>query len=575
MTCTGAAPYNRTVTQRKATPTTQTRWPEGAIVYHIYPRSFQDTNGDGIGDLPGITKRLPYLKTLGVNAIWLSPFYPSPMADFGYDIADYCNVDPIFGSLDDFKTLLSSAHQHDINVIVDLVPNHTSDEHPWFTTSRSSQDNEKANWYIWRDGKPHEHDDSGKPLPPNNWRDVLTGGSAWQWDDSRQQYYLHSFDVKQPDLNWQNPLVRDAFKEVMRFWLDLGVDGFRVDAVYWMAKEPLFLDDPINPEYIEGHDALYYELTHTNSQGWPPIFAYLSEMCDVLKEPRYQDKPRFMVTEAYPERHNSIETYLSFYVGMDPAVAAPFNFEGVCLPWEATTWRVFLKRFHTALNQLSPLCVPSYAFGNHDQWRLATRLGKAAASSSAVLLLTLPGMAFIYYGEEIGMENVPIPPKYVHDPAARGGENTGRDPERTPMQWDASAQAGFTNGSSTWLPIASDYTTRNVAVESDDPASPLSLYRTLGTLRNTSKSLRFGDITILDHAHQDILMYTRFHEGDDRYLTVINFSDKPVTCELPIAITTLLVSSAGKPNTVSTAQPFTSYTLQPHEAILGIASLDS
>lgn len=548
------------------------RWPEGAIVYHIYPRSFQDSNGDGIGDLPGITQRLPYLKSLGVNAIWMSPFYPSPMADFGYDIADYCDVDPRFGDLDDFKQLLKAAHQHDIHVMVDLVPNHSSDEHPWFTTSRSSKDNDKADWYVWRDGMAHAHDDAGKPLPPNNWRDVLTGGSAWQWDESRQQFYLHSFDVKQPDLNWQNPAVRDAFKDVMRFWLDLGVDGFRVDAVYWMAKEPLYLDDPINPDYIEGHDALYYELLHTNSQGWPPIFAYLSEMCDVLKEPRYKDKPRFMVTEAYPERHNPIETYLEFYVGMDPQVAAPFNFEGIGLPWEAAAWRVFLNRFHTALDQLSSMCVSSYAFGNHDQWRLATRLGKERARSAAVLLLTLPGMSFVYYGEELGMENVPIPPEYVHDPAARGGENTGRDPERTPMQWTAGKQAGFTDGPSTWLPIASDYETYNVDKESDDPTSSLSLYRQLGQLRNEKPSLRTGSIKVIEHTQPEVLMFMRSHPKDESYLTVINFSDKPVSCTLPVPVREVVLSSNAKATTKLPAKKIDSYTLQPYEAILGIVA---
>lgn len=494
------------------------------------------------------------------------------MADFGYDIADYCDVDPRFGTLDDFKQLLGAAHKHDINVMVDLVPNHSSDEHPWFKASRSSKDNAKANWYVWRDGKAHEHDDAGKPLPPNNWRDVLTGGSAWQWDESRQQFYLHSFDVKQPDLNWQNPEVRDAFKDIMRFWLDLGVDGFRVDAVYWMAKEPLYLDDPINPAYVEGHDALYHQLTHANSQGWPPIFAYLSEMCDVLKEPRYKDKPRFMVTEAYPERHNPIETYLEFYVGMDPQVAAPFNFEGIGLPWEAAAWRVFLNRFHAAIDQLSAQCVASYAFGNHDQWRLATRLGKARARSAAVLLLTLPGMSFVYYGEELGMENVPIPPEFVHDPAARGGENTGRDPERTPMQWSADKQAGFTDGPTTWLPIASNYKTTNVDVESEDPTSSLSLYRKLGLLRNEKPSLRVGSIEVIEHSQPDVLMYIRSHPEDDSYLTVINFSDKPVSCTLPVPVAEVLLSSDAKAQADLSHKEIDHYTLQPHEAILGVVA---
>ena len=218
---------------------TEKRWPEGAIVYHIYPRSFQDSNGDGIGDLAGITSRLDYLKSLSVTAIWLSPFYPSPMADFGYDISDYCDVDPIFGTLDDFKGLLAEAKAHDIKIMIDLVPNHTSSEHEWFRASRESADDPKADWYIWRDaiGK----DKKGRPFPPNNWRNALTGGSAWQWDETRDQFYLHSFDPRQPDLNWSNAEVREAFKNIMRFWLDLGVDGFRVDAVSYIAKEPFLL----------------------------------------------------------------------------------------------------------------------------------------------------------------------------------------------------------------------------------------------------------------------------------------------------------------------------------------------
>ena len=525
-------------------------WAEGAFVYHIYPRSFQDSNGDGIGDLTGIVKRLDYLKELGVNAIWLSPFYPSPMADFGYDVADYCNVDPIFGSLDDFRELLAEAAKRDIRMMIDLVPNHTSDEHIWFRESRRSKDHETnpfSDWYIWRDGVPadtHGSNDveleqsSQRPKPPNNWRDALTGGSAWEWDDTRQQYYLHSFDVRQPDLNWSNPTVRAAIKQSMRFWLDMGVDGFRVDAVYWMAKEPLMSDDPGNPSFVEGEDLPYHALRHDNSRGWPAVYAYLSEMADVLKEEKYRDKQRFMVTEAYPEGHNPLVEYLNFYVGMDPKVAAPFNFEGLEMPWRAPVWRKFLRAFHHALDQIDSHCVPSYAFGNHDKPRIASRIGDTSARSAAVLLMTLPGMVFLYYGDEIGMRDVPIPAEFIQDPAAKGDISRGglppqgRDPQRTPMQWSGDTHAGFTEGDATWLPVAADYKEVNVERELKDPGSLLNLYKSLGTMRASSDALKNGHLKVLSTDSDDILAYVREHTTGDAqdFVILVNFSGETVTC---------------------------------------------
>lgn len=531
----------------------QKRWPEGAIVYHIYPRSLQDSNGDGVGDLPGITQRLAYIRSLGVNAIWLSPFYPSPMADFGYDVADYCNVDPIFGTLDDFKTLLDETHKKDMKLIIDLVPNHTSDAHEWFEESRKSKDNTYADWYVWRDAHPDSTPDH--LLPPNNWRDVLTGGPAWEWVPERNQFYLHSFDVRQPDLNWANHQVRDAIKDAMRFWLDMGVDGFRVDAVYWMAKEPLLSDDDINPDYVEGEDLKYDAVMHNNSRGWPVVYAYLAEMAEVLKEEKYRDSLRFMVTEAYPERHNPIAAYMTFYVGMDPEVAAPFNFEGLSLPWEAGAWRKFLKSFHHALEHFDPMCVASYAFGNHDQPRIASRLGEPAARSAGVMLLTLPGMAFIYYGDEIGMTNVAIPPEYVQDPAAKGDpkDGIGRDPERTPMQWTSGKNAGFSDGDKTWLPLAPDYTERNVAAQDKDPHSFLSIYRQLGTLRGTSPALKSGDIAVLDVDNPNVLAYLRTADNES-YVVLVNFSAEPAQVMLPDGLTRLLLSSEPKTKLANTLQ---------------------
>jgi alpha-glucosidase len=522
--------------------TSKHRWAEGAIVYQIYPRSFYDSNADGVGDIPGITKNLKHLKSLGVNAIWLSPFYPSPMADFGYDVADYCDVDPIFGSLKDMDQLIKQAHKKDIRIIVDLVPNHTSDEHEWFRQSRQSPEGPYADWYIWRGAK--STDASGNPVPPNNWVNVFNGKSAWEWEPSRQQFYLHSFHVAQPDLNWSNPKVREAIKHAMRFWLDKGVDGFRVDAVPFMAKDPQFRDDPKNPHYEAGHNP-YNSVLHKNSMAWPAVHAYLAEMASVLKEPKYRTSERFMVTEGYPQTDDTVTEYLSYYEGMDPEVAAPFNFEGLSLPWKAEAWSDFLGRFHTALDDFSPLCVPSYAFGNHDQSRIVSRLGEAQARSAAVLLLTLPGMSFVYNGDEIGMHDVPIPAAFVQDPGAEGGD--GRDPERTPLQWTSDQNAGFTKAHTSWLPIAANYKTVNIKTQSRDKTSFLNLYRTLGKLRNSSDALRYGRIEVIETGNKDVLVLSRGH-GTDALIVCVNFSSNEQVVDLQLKLRKRLISSLPHPD---------------------------
>ncbi len=539
---------------------------DGAVVYQIYPRSFQDSNGDGVGDIPGIVSRLDYLKDLGVTAVWLSPFYPSPMADFGYDIADYCNVDPQFGTLSDFKGLLQEAHVRSIRIMVDLVPNHTSDEHAWFVQSRSSRDNPKADWYIWKDAKSTLPD--GTPQPPNNWLDVLTGESAWQWDQTRRQFYLHSFHAKQPDLNWQNPNVRSAICDVMRFWLDLGVDGFRVDAVYWMAKNPEFTDDPaVHPIYVKGPATNYHTLRHDNSMGWPDVYTYLSEMAAVLKEPAYLERPRFMVTEAYPEGKSSLEAYMAFYQGVDPAVAAPFNFDGMVLPWQARTWRISLASFHAALATCGPQATACYAFGNHDQHRLASRWPEVAARGIAVMQYTLPGMTFVYYGEEIGMHNVDIPTDRLQDPATIGGatEGGGRDPERTPMQWSDEPNAGFSTANDTWLPLAEDYRTNNVVGQTNNPHSFLALYKKLIRMRQDCDVLRYGDFEVLPMATPHALGYVRSYNGKRR-VTLINFSPEPAVCELDLELRMCLVSSDPRSKLTGSSVSSTSVELLPYEA---------
>lgn len=538
-------------------------WHEGAIVYQIYPRSLQDSNGDGVGDLRGVIQRLQYLEDLGVTALWLSPFYPSPMADFGYDISDHTAVDPLFGTLEDFKELLAEAGRYGIKVIIDLVPNHTSDEHPWFQESRKSRDNSYANWYVWKD--PHPDSEMDRPLAPNNWRDVLSGASAWQWEPLRGQFYLHSFDRKQPDLNWTNPAVREAVKGIMRFWLDLGVDGFRVDAGDWLSKDPLFRDDDSNPENVPGEDRLYEGLAHNNSRSWPAVYAYFSEMCSVLAEERYQDKHRFMVCEAYPPRHNLIPAYLSFYQAVNPRYAAPFNFESIIMEWTASAWRRFLRQFHGALDGLGTHAVASYAFGNHDNPRAVTRFGERAARSAALMQFTLPGVAFMYYGEEIGMENVPIPPHAMRDPQARDNPKFSRDPERTPMQWSDEKNAGFSDGPGTWLPVADDYKTRNVATQKKDPDSMFNLYRTLICVRHDSPALQYGKLQVLELGHPDLLGYVRA-EKDERYVVLINFSDRPVLCVPGVKLTKLVISSEPQTKLVDSVEG--EVELLPYEGAL-------
>jgi alpha-glucosidase len=352
----------------------------------------------------------------------------------------------------------------------------------------------------------------------------------------------------------------------MRFWLAMGVDGFRVDAVYWMAKDPFFRNDPVNPTFDPQEDARYDQLDHKNSSGWPAVYAYLSEMAEVLYEPAFANKDRFMVTEAYPKDDDAVASYLAFYEGIDPQVAAPFNFQGLVMRWEAGAWRRFLRTFHHALEAVNPLCVSSYAFGNHDQSRTVTRLGEKAARSAAVMQLTLPGMAFIYYGEEIGMHDVHIPKNRVQDPNALGDPRSqGRDPERTPMQWSAEPNAGFSTARKTWLPVADDYKTHNVETETKDPQSFYALYRRLLTLRNRCDSLRYGLVQVLELGHPDIVGYVRSYE-DEHHVVLVNFSGRPVSCVPGVALRKLILSSAPGSKLAEGADG--GVTLLPYEAAL-------
>lgn len=494
-------------------------WWQKGVIYQIYPRSFMDSNGDGIGDLPGIVSRLDYLEWLGVDAIWLSPIYPSPMADFGYDVADYTGVEPFFGTMPDFDRLLAEIHRRGMKLLLDLVPNHTSDRHPWFLEARSSRDNPKRDWYIWRDPAPGGG-------PPNNWLSAF-GGSAWQLEKSVRegesgQYYLHSFAVEQPDLNWRNPEVEAAVLNAIRFWLDKGVDGFRVDVIFYMVKDELFRDNPSAPNFKLGQDPARSQI-HIYNYNRPEVHGIIQRMRRLFDE--------------YDERVIIGEIYLPYpelmrYYGSDlDEVHMPFNFQLILLPWKAEAIRAVVSEYEAALPALG---WPNWVLGNHDQHRIATRVGRAQARVANMLLLTLRGTPTCYYGDELAMVDVDIPPEMVHDPQELGkpGLGLGRDPERTPMQWDSIPNAGFTSARS-WLPVAPDYTVYNVAVERDDPASMLALIRGLLALRQASPALSVGDYIDVPSDAPDLFSFMRVHDGHEpgsketepeRMLVVLNFS---------------------------------------------------
>lgn len=491
-----------------AMTTTTHLWWQTGIIYQIYPRSFQDSNGDGVGDLRGILSRLDYVQSLGVKAIWLSPIYPSPMHDFGYDVANYCGIHPLFGTMADFNALLAEVHRRGMKLILDLVPNHTSDEHPWFIESRSSRDNPKRDWYIWRDPAS----DGG---PPNNWLSFF-GGPAWTYDERTGQYYLHQFVKQQPELNYRNPAVLAAMLDNMRFWLDKGVDGFRVDVIWLMMKDALFRDEPPNPHWdgVKPHDSLL----HIYTANLPEVHDLIRAMRRVLDE--YDE--RMMVGEIYLPN----EELVKYYGAALDECHLPFNFQLIRAPWDAMTVRRLVDAYEAAL---PPGGWPNWVLGNHDQHRLATRVGQEQARVANMLLLTLRGTPTCYYGDEIGMVDVPIPPEMIQDPPAVNQPEiahiVGRDPERTPMQWDDSPNAGFTApGVRPWLPVAPDYRTRNVAAQARDPASVLSLFRGLTALRNAEPALQVGAYRSVDTGSEAVFAYLREYEGT-RFLVVLNFGD--------------------------------------------------
>ena len=476
-------------------------WWQHGIVYEIYSRSFQDSNCDGVGDLNGILQRLDYLVQLGVHAIWLSPIYPSPMADFGYDVADYSGLDPVFGTMENFDRLLAEVHRRGLKMILDFVPNHTSDQHPWFLASRSSREDPKRDWYLWRD-------------EPNNWPSNF-GGSGWEWDEKTKQYYYHSFLKEQPDLNWRNPAVRRAMFDVLRFWLRRGVDGFRVDVMWLMIKDDEFRDNPLNPGYRPGQSSNNRVLSVYNSNR-PEVHELVASMRAVVDE----FHERVLIGEIYLP----VEQLMTYYGTDLKGAHLPFNFLLLQTAWSAEAIAQIISEYDSALPTGA---WPNWVLGNHDNTRIATRIGSRQARTAAMLLLTLPGTLTMYYGEELGMTNVPIPPDDVQDPAEKNepGLGLGRDPERTPMPWDGSASAGFTSGRP-WLPLGGDYESVNVAALEKDGTSILHLYRKFIDLRHRRPTLIGGRMLSI-RGDGGVLRYER--RGDeDRILVLLNLSGDSV-----------------------------------------------
>ncbi|WP_294335829.1 alpha-amylase family glycosyl hydrolase [uncultured Sphingomonas sp.] len=489
-------------------PTQPRPWWESGTIYQIYPRSFYDTTGDGVGDLTGVIEKLDHVASLGVDAIWLSPIFPSPMADFGYDVADYTDIDPLFGDLATFDRLLAEVHARGLKLILDFVPNHSSDQHPWFRESRSSRDDPKRDWYIWHDPAP----DGG---PPNNWISDF-GGSAWEWDAATGQYYLHAFLKSQPDLNWRNPDLRAAMFDAMRFWLDRGVDGFRIDVLWHIVKAEGFPDNPPNSDWTPGKTERdkVIQLYSTDQPEAHAIAAEMRALADSYGS-------RVLIGEIFLPNAAHARWYGT---PQRPEVHLPFNFQLVENPWDADVLRLTIADYAASLPSWG---WPNWVFGSHDAARIAARIGKAQARVAALLLLTLRGTPTLYQGDEVGIGRVAIPPERIRDPQhfRQPSLNIGRDRSRTPMPWDKSAFAGFST-TEPWLPLNPDWPERNVAAQSVDPSSMLSLYRRLLAIRRQTPALAIGDMKLLD-APSGMLAYIRMQAGELRTI-LLNLTDSPI-----------------------------------------------
>jgi alpha-glucosidase len=491
-------------------------WWETAVVYQVYPRSFADSDDDGIGDLAGITARLEHLAWLGVDAVWLSPFYRSPMRDFGYDISDHTDVDPVFGTLDDYDALVARAHELGLKLIVDYVPNHTSSDHPWFAASRSSRDDPRRDWYVWRDPAPGGG-------PPNNWVSIW-GGPAWAWDERTRQYWLHIFLEEMPDLNWRNPELREAMFDVARFWLERGVDGFRIDVALFVAKDPELRD---NPPALAGERYFHKEIPgwddqlHAHDQAHPDAHAIWRDFRSLLES--FDPPERVSIAEVHV--FDPVEWAEWFGEALDE-FHLPFNFSLLRVPWDAASIAATVRSFDGALPAGA---WPNWVLGNHDEPRVASRVGAEAARVAMMLLLTLRGTPTLYYGDELGMPDAEVPPERMHDPEGRVDPALSRDPQRSPMLWEPGPGHGFSAGEP-WLPFAPAADYLSVAWQAADPHSMLSLTRALLAARRASAALTVGGWEPLD-APEGVFAYRR-KAGDDERVVLLNLGGEPRTVEL-------------------------------------------
>jgi alpha-glucosidase len=569
---------------------------DGDEVLQIYPHTFNEARKEGEvyrgqGNLRGIIEKVDFIKDMGYDAIWISPFYPSPMNDGGYDISDYTNIDERLGTLEDFDELIAVFHAHDIKVMIDLVPNHTSDQHEWFKESRQSRDNPKSDWYIWHDGIPSDDPSEppqAPPLPPNNWSSVFSFPnlrarergelivpegentppvSAWQWDETRQQFYLRDFDSSQPNLNWANPDVRNAIKDVVRFWIDRGVDGIRVDVANHLGKNLALTNEAPNPDYIEGVDNPHDQTQFEHSLNYmPTLRPYLAELASVLRErPELKDLLT-MILECWmdPELLREVN-------GIAPDIASTFNFTLLRAPWVARIRKQLLKEYY---DNLPDGAIPNQVLSNHDVAGLVTRFNEAVARAATVLNHSLPGMIFTYMKELPGLPDTDVPQSRQRDDGL--GE---RDAVRTPMPWkgEGSKNAGFSEADEQdlWLPMDPRSNEANLEAQAQDPDSSLSLHRALIHTRKANEVIRKGGFPIwLDASHEDILAFTR-HHNNDQMMTLVNFSDRPVTARLIetqrfIGRVVISSVSSSPDQIIDTDRPI---TLQPNEAIIALRTI--
>lgn len=498
-------------------------WWRGAVIYQIYPRSFQDSNGDGIGDLPGITDRLDHVASLGVDAIWISPFFTSPMKDFGYDVSDYCDVDPMFGTLADFDALIARAHALGLKVMIDLVLSHTSDQHPWFAESRASRDNPRADWYVWADPKPDG-------TPPNNWLSIF-GGPAWQWDGRREQYYLHNFLTEQPDLNFHCPAVQDALLDVVRFWLDRCVDGFRLDTINFYVHDQALRDNPALPveqrdESIAPRVNPYNHQLHLYSKNRPENLDFLKRFRAVLDE-----YPAATAVGEVGDPQKGLDI-MGEYTAGDERVHMCYSFEFL------SAHQPTAERFAEVMALVDEKVAEGWAcwaFSNHDVIRHASRWDIPAAGLKALctLMMCLRGSVCIYQGEELGLPEADVPFEDLQDPYGIEfwPEFKGRDGCRTPMVWENSNQNGGFTEHDPWLPVSHAHLSHAVAVQEHDPAALLHHYRKAIAFRAAHPALVKGTQTPLK-AEDNVLTFHRT-AGQQEIFVAINLSDTPSAVDMP------------------------------------------